>query len=204
MSDRPLTGDARPNAGALQTRENGHDVTIHRIGGRNRDGSPSFIGPWTFQCDQVRRVVEDALTGRVLNACAGKTKLNHSGEIVRNDLNPERDADHHVDVGTIDELFEPDTFDTVVFDPPFDQGQADEHYESMHARQLVPARKKLIELVRPGGVFVELGWNLQSASEQRGWGRDALHIFDRGPTLQPVFLTVDRNHQRRLTDGGFQ
>lgn len=198
-----MTGDETPTVGVLQTRENGHEVTIHRIGGRNRDGSPSFIGPWTFQCDQVRRVVEDALTGRVLNACAGKTKLHHSGEIVRNDLNPERDADHHVDVGAIDELFAPDTFDTVVFDPPFDQTQADDHYESMHARQLVPARKKLIELVRPGGVFVELGWNLQSASEQRGWGRDALHIFDRGPTLQPVFLTVDRNHQRRLTDGGW-
>lgn len=181
-----------------------YDVHVTRIGGRNKDGSPSYIGPWTFECDQVRRVVEKALTGRVLNACAGKTKLRHSDEVVRNDINPDRDADHHVDVGEIDGLFDPDTFDTVVFDPPFDQSQADEHYESMHARDLVPARKKLIELVRPGGRFVELGWNLQAANEQRGWSREELHIFDRGPTLQPVFLTVDRNYQRRLTDGGFR
>lgn len=189
--------------GLTQVRQDGYDITIHRVGGRNRDGSPSFIGPWTFECDQVRRVVEDALTGEVFNACAGKTKLRHSENIIRNDLNPERDADYHVDVGEIDEVFDEDSFDCVVFDPPFDQSQADEHYESMHARDLVPARKKLIALVRPGGVFVELGWNLQSANEQRGWTREAVHIFDRGPTLQPVFLTVDRNHQRRLTDGGW-
>lgn len=184
----------------MQTRANGHEVVIHRIGGRNRDGSPSFIGPWTFRCDQVRRVVEDALTGRTLNACAGKTKLHHSAKIIRNDLNPDRDADCHVDVEAIDTAFIADSFDTVVFDPPFDQSQADEHYESMHARQLGPARDKLLTLVRTGGVFVELGWNMHSANEQPGWEREALHIFDRGPTLQPVFLTIDRNHQRRLTD----
>lgn len=183
----------------VEARAEGYDISIHRVGGREPDGSPTYIGPWTFRTKMVRTIVEENLTGRVLNACAGKTKLTHGGgEVVRNDLNPERDADFHIDVCDVDEHFEEDSFDTVVFDPPFDQEQAEEHYESMHARQLVPARKKLIKLVRPGGRFVELGWNLQAANEQPGWSREAVHIYDRGPTLQPVFLTVDRNVQTTL------
>lgn len=171
---------------------------VHRVGGREPDGSPTYIGPWTFSTKMVRDVVEGALRGRVLNACAGKTKLTHSDEIVRNDLNPERDADYNADVCEIDETFDERSFDTVVFDPPFDQAQADDHYESMHARQLAPARKKLAALVRPGGVFVELGWNLHSIGmASTDWERAETHIYDRGPTLQPVYLLIDRRHSRQ-------
>lgn len=180
-------------------------VKIHRVGGRERDGSPTYIGPWTFKTRMVREVVEGWLLGRVLNACAGKTKLSHNGEIVRNDLNPERDADYHVDVCEATKHFDAHSFDTVVFDPPFDQAQADEHYESMHARQLAPARKELSHLVRPGGVFLELGWNMHSPSSFDGWTREQLHIYNRGPTLQPVFLTVDRRKTRQanLNEAGY-
>lgn len=183
-------------------RADGYDITMHQVGGREPDGSPSFIGPWTFRTKMVRDIVEDHLTGRVLNACAGKTELTHTAEIVRNDLNPDRDAEYHYDVCEIDEHFDENSFDTVVFDPPFDQAQADEHYKSMHARQLEPARQALATLVRPGGAIIELGWNAHGASSYPGWSRDELHIFQRGPCLQPVFLVVDRNYQTNLVEVG--
>jgi hypothetical protein len=175
---------------------------VHRVGGKEPDGTPTHVGKWTFQTKMIRDVVEGAIEGRVFNACAGKTELTHAGEVVRNDANPERDAEMHVDVCEIDEHLSPESFDSVVFDPPFDQAQADEHYESMHARQLAPARRKLAELVRPGGVFVELGWNMHSPHAFDGWKREAVHLYDRGPTLQPVFLTVDRRTSRQTTLAG--
>lgn len=180
----------------------GYDVDIHQVGGKHPGGKPIAIGRWTFETPVVRRVVEDNLGDEVLNACAGKTKLSQPGdrEIVRNDINPERDADHHYDVCEIDRYFEPNTFDTVVFDPPFDQDQADEHYEGMHASDIGQARAALAPLVRPGGKFIELGWNSHSVSAWSDWTRKNLHIFERGPCLQPVFLTVDWNHQRPLTE----
>lgn len=174
-------------------------VTIHTVGGREPDGSPTYIGPWTFQTKMIRDRVEGNLTGRVLNACAGKTKLHHTDEIIRNDLNPNRDADYHIDIANIDTEFDPASFGTVVLDPPFDQSQADEHYESMHARQLGPARRKLAALVAPGGVFIELGWNFHSPAAFDGWEREALHIFHRGPTLHPVFMTIDRRTTRQTS-----
>ena len=80
---------------------------------------------WTFQSDKIREWVESHLQGSVLNACAGKTYLQHSGEIVRNDLNEDRDADYHYDVIEIADHFPSNSFDTVVFDPPFSSEQSD-------------------------------------------------------------------------------
>jgi len=63
------------------------------------------------------------------------------------------DADYHYAVVEIGENFDEDSFDSVVFDPPFDQEQAREHYDGMHDTQRGPARRKLMGLVRPGGVL---------------------------------------------------
>lgn len=190
-----MTGELETAATA-----DGFDVEIHRVGGRHPDGTPIALGRWTFETPVVRHVVEDTLSGRILNACAGKTKLSAAGdrEIVRNDINPERNADYHYDVCEIDDHFDADTFDVGVFDPPFDQGQADELYDGMHASDLGRAREALATLVRPGGRLVELGWNSHSVAAWDGWDREALHIFERGPCLQPVFCAVDRNVQTTL------
>lgn len=193
---------ATSNDTELNHRE-GYTVRFHNVGGSEPDGTPTYIGPWTFKTGMVRRVVEDAMHGRVLNACAGKTHLSKEAadQIIRNDVNPEREADYHLDVVCIDDVFPADSFDTVVFDPPFDQTQADEHYESMHDKQRGPARRKLRELVRVGGTFIELGWNMHSVADQSdAWDREAVHIYRRGPSYQPVFLTIDRRNQHTLVD----
>lgn len=168
-----------------------------RNGGTTSNGDKQVFGRWTFEYQRAREFVEERLDGRVLNACAGKTKLDHDREIVRNDLNPDRDADYHIDVASIATRFDSQSFDTVVFDPPFDQAQAEEHYESMHDRQRGPSRRKLAGLVQPGGVFVECGWNMHSPGEFDGWRREEVHIFRRGPSYQPVFLTADRRESRQ-------
>jgi len=177
-----------------------YPVDVHRLGGRDPDGSPSFLGEWTFDTWEVREVVEDALQGRVLNATAGKTELRHgSGEIVRNDINPDIPADSRHDVCCIDEHYPTDSFDTVIFDPPFDAGQAEKRYEGFHAKEVTAAREALAGLVKPGGVMIEFGWSSHGAAAYHGWAREELHIFQRGPCLPDVFGFVDRNHQQKLS-----
>ncbi|MFB6120967.1 MAG: hypothetical protein ABEJ68_07635 [Halobacteriaceae archaeon] len=196
MTDSP-TGLRTPES------QESYPVEVHRMGGREPDGTPTVLDRWTFSARKVRRVVEDVLTGDVLNATAGKTKLRHGGgEIVRNDINEDIDADHHLDVCVIDEHFEDNSFDVCILDPPFDEGQADERYGGFHARDINAARQALANLTRPGGRLVEFGWNSHGASAFPGWRREELHIFQRGPCLPDVFGVVDRNHQTTLPDGG--
>ena len=161
-------------------------------GGRDRDGNPRTLGRWTFEYEPARELVESLLAGRVLNACAGKTKLRHDAEIVRNDLNPDRDADTHHNVEEIAEFFPPQSFDTVVFDPPFDDHQADDKYDGIHAKNIYAALEGFETLVRPGGRVLTFGWNSWGMKSFSAFEREDTHLLQRGPVLRDVIVTVDR------------
>lgn len=179
------------------------------IGGKEPDGKPAAIGRWTFQTKKVRDMLLPYLEGRVLNPFAGETRLSEYKRgitEIRNDLDPERPAEYHVDAAELGEIFDEESFDVVVLDPPFDQTQADEHYDGMHARDMGTVRKNLAPLVKPGGAMVEFGWNLWGAADYlEGWEREEKLLFRRGiPGRQPMLMVVDsRINQTTISDGGW-
>ncbi|QCW05041.1 hypothetical protein FGF80_16640 [Natrinema pallidum] len=169
-------------------------------GGRDPDGSARMLSRWTFEYAPAREFVENHLKGRVLNACAGRTKLDHVAEIVRNDLNPERDADTHFDVAEISNHFEPQSFDTVVFDPPFDQKQAETKYDGLHAKNVYAALRCFNELVRPGGAVICFGWNSWGMRSFDAFEREETRLLQRGPIHRDVIITVDRRTMGSLVE----
>lgn len=178
---------------------------LHTIGGKHPDGTPISIGPWTFECPQVRRVVEAYLSGRVLNACAGKTRLTYSGEVHRNDIDPERDADTHHDVAELDEHLESESYDTIVFDPPFDPDQAAEHYNGHKVGRgpsggIWKARDALANLTAPGGRVLSFGWNSVGLQARDDFDREAVHLFQRIQKPDVVLVVDRKTHQTLVTE----
>jgi hypothetical protein len=161
-------------------------------GGRDTDGSARMLSRWTFDYTPARKFVEERLKGRVLNACAGQTELNHDGEIVRNDLNPECDADTHHDVAEIADHFVTGEFDTVIFDPPFDEKQAETKYDGLHAKDVYAALDQFQQLVGPDGLVITFGWNSWGMSSFGAFEREETVLFQRGPIHRDYIATVDR------------
>ena len=182
----------------------GYPVYRWKVGGKEPDGKPTRIGAMTFETKIVRDIVLDHIDGRVLNACAGETKLSaykRGPTFVRNDINEDRDADHHYDVRILDWVLEWEQFDSVVFDPPFDPGRAAKLYEGWHASEYTGARTALGNLVKPGGVVVELGWNSYGLGDADGWDREAWYVYPQASFKGDVHLTVDRKvNQSALAD----
>ena len=170
-------------------------ITVSRTirnGGTTSDGTKQVFGRWTFEYPRAREFVEQRLQGRVLNACAGRVRLSHNSEIVRNDLNPEADADLHADVSEIAGHFEPMSFDTVVFDPPYDDIQAADKYDSLRADGVLNAFKQFNQLVRPRGAVITFGWNSWGMRSHDSFEREETALFQRGPCKRDVIATVDR------------
>ena len=172
-------------------------------GGRNSDGSARMLSRWTFEYEPARSIVEEHIEGRTLNACAGETKLEHDDEVVRNDLNPERDADTQHDVSNIADHFPPGSFDTVVFDPPFDEEQAETKYDGLHAKDVYSALRGFNELVRPGGKVLTFGWNSWGMRSFSAFERVETVLLQRGPIHRDVIVTVDERTSGSITDGGW-
>jgi len=170
-------------------------MTVDRIkiGGRTEDGEAVHLSPWTFEVPQIREIVEKWLSGEVLNACAGKTKLDHDGPIHRNDINPDHDADTHHDVREIDQHLEQNRFDTVVFDPPYTKEMADWHYEGNHIGRKWEPRGSIANVTAPGGHVLTFGYNSDGLDGWDGWERIATYYF-RTPNWSgyDIALSVDR------------
>lgn len=193
-----MTDDAHFGSGTAR-----EEVTeIISNGGRDADGTARMLGRWTFEYTPARSIVEEHLAGRVLNACAGKTALNHDGEIHRNDLNPERDADTSHDVSEIADHFEAQSFDTVVFDPPFDEKQAETKYDGLHAMDVYAALEAFEELVRPGGRVICFGWNSWGMRSFSAFERIETCLLQRGPIHRDVICTVDERTSHSLASNG--
>lgn len=94
---------------------------------------------WTFEDETIKRWAESHFEPGdcVLNACAGETRLTppEGGEIVRNDVNTDRDADLHVDVAELAAHLEKESFDVIVFDPPWSLYQSNLRYNGNHVRK---------------------------------------------------------------------
>lgn len=147
---------------------------------------------WTFKSKKIRRWVESRLQGRVLNACAGKTKLTHDHEIIRNDKNTDRDADIHVDVCEIAEHFEPESFDTIVYDPPFSQNQANRSYNGQQVGDDALAKRQFDELLSPGGNVIQFGFTTTCMPMSLGYERQSVAVWNTLGRMNDYLSVIDK------------
>lgn len=92
----------------------------------------------TFEEPNLRKYVLHHMEGRVLNACAGPTHLDEwyeGGEIVRNDINPDIESDVTADIAELALHFEENSFDVIVFDPPWTAYQSRLRYDNYHVHK---------------------------------------------------------------------
>lgn len=147
---------------------------------------------WTFSDPKVRDWVEERLEGRVLNLFAGKTKLKHDGDILRVDVDEDRDADLHVDALHIREHVRDRSFDTVVLDPPFSEIQSRKHYNGEHAGKFKHIRDEVAELVRPGGKTLTFGYHSTGMATTRGFDKQEILLINHGGRFPDTVGSVDR------------
>lgn len=156
---------------------------------------------WTFQSDKIRRWVEQRLQGRVLNACAGTTKLAHDHEIVRNDIDEDRDADSHVDVCEIGAHFDAESFDTIVYDPPFSQNQATRSYDGQEVGDDALAKRQFDTLLAPGGRVIQFGFTTTCMPMSLGYERQAVAVWNTLGRMNDYLSVVDTKPGELETEG---
>lgn len=160
------------------------------------------ISTWTFEDPDIKQWVESHLKGRVLNLFAGKTKLNHIGEIVRVDINEDRDADYHFDALHVSDYFDPRSFDVVILDPPFSEIQSRKHYEGEHAGKFKHIRDQVADLVKPGGKTITFGYHSTGLATTRGFEKQEITLINHGGRFPDTVGTVDQKHEQEVERKG--
>lgn len=129
----------------------------------------------TFDVPPIRKLIEDELTAGVwIDPFANKNKLAS----ITNDLNPDYDTDYHLDALQFMRMFEAESIDGVLYDPPYSPRQVAECYhgvgmevtsETTRASFWGNHKKEISRIVKPGGKVISFGWNSGGIGRKYGF-----------------------------------
>ena len=119
----------------------------------------------TFDIKPINALIKEELTdGLWIDPFANKNKT----VTITNDLNPEFDTDYHLDALDFLKMFDDNSINGVLYDPPFAPRQVSECYkgfgmevtqETTRASFWGNHKKEISRIVKAGGKVITFGWN---------------------------------------------
>lgn len=133
----------------------------------------AFVGRWLPRCEEW------------LDPFAGKfSPAKH-----RNDLNPDSNAEYHLDAEEFLKRFEPGVYG-LLFDPPYSPRQISEMYkgiglavgmtETQNGLLYARVRNAAVKILLPGSVVLSFGWNSTGMGKNRGFRIEEVMLVNHG------------------------
>jgi tRNA G10 N-methylase Trm11 len=120
---------------------------------------------------------------------------------ITNDLNPNYKTDYHLDALDFLKLFEDNSVDGVLYDPPYSLRQVSECYKgvgvavtqettqsSWRSRHLDEIKR----ILKPEGIVVCFGWNSMGVGKTRGFEMLEVLLVPHGGSKNDTIVTVEK------------
>lgn len=152
----------------------------------------------TFEVKPIRELVESELTeGTWLDPFANNKKY----ATITNDLNTDFDTTYHMDALDFLKMFEDNSVDGVLFDPPYSPRQIKECYESVgldtQGGKLTRSsfwsnmKIEIARIVKPNGKVLCFGWNSMGIGKTRGFRMEKVLLVPHGGNHNDTICTVE-------------
>ena len=141
----------------------------------------------TFSIKPIARFIGEEISDceMVVDPFARNSRLAH----ITNDLNPECDTDHHLDALEFLMLFDDESVDGVLYDPPYSPRQLKECYDNVglsltfeqtNAGYWASLKKEISRILRSGGIALSFGWNSQGIGCSNGFEKRRILMVAHG------------------------
>lgn len=126
---------------------------------------------------------------------------NHSTyATVTNDLNPEMDTDYHMDAYEFLQMFDDNSIDGVLYDPPYSPRQVSECYKNV-GREITQQdtqasfwskhKNEIARILKPNSKAICFGWNSMGCGLRRGFTMKRLLLVPHGGNHNDTIVTVE-------------
>ena len=139
----------------------------------------------------------DVCDGIIIDPFANENKFGN----VTNDLNPEYNTDYHMDATEFLKMFDDNSVDIVLYDPPYSPRQVSECYKALNmtvnmqttqAAYWSNQKKEIGRIVKPNGIAITCGWNSGGIGEKWGFTIEEILLVPHGGWHNDTIVTVDR------------
>ena len=152
----------------------------------------------TFVIDPIQALLKTHVgkSEKWIDAFANSSKV----ATVTNDLSEEYQTDFHMDALDFFKIFEVESVDGVLYDPPYSLRQVSECYKNvgrevtMETTQSSWRRNHLDEIsriIKLGGKLICFGWNSSGAGIKRGFEMQEILLVPHGGSHNDTIVTVE-------------
>ena len=132
----------------------------------------------------------------IIDPFANKNRIAN----ITNDLDIQFDTDYHLDALDFLKLFENDSIDMVLYDPPYSPRQVAECYKALgqtvnmqttQASYWSNQKKEIGRIVKTNGVVITCGWNSGGIGKKYGFDIDEILLIPHGGWHNDTIITVE-------------
>jgi hypothetical protein len=153
----------------------------------------------TFDIPPIKDFIYSYLpkTGCIIDPFANKNRVAN----ITNDLNPEYDTDYHMDALDFLKLFEEDSVDCVLYDPPYSPRQVSECYknfgmnvtsETTRCSFWSAHKKEISRILRLNGIVLSFGWNSNGIGKSYGFEIEGILLVAHGSHHNDTICVAER------------
>lgn len=161
----------------------------------------------TFKIAPIKELLTREIQGGVwVDPFCGGTRLTQ--ESVTNDMNPNINADYHMDALEFLKMLKTESADGVIYDPPYSLRQVVECYKgfgkdvtqedtqsSWRARHL----DEIARILKPKGKAICFGWNSNGVGKKRGMQMERVLLIPHGGSKNDTIVTVEVKRYEQTT-----
>ena len=151
----------------------------------------------TFDIKPIKELImQEKTDGIWIDPFANKNKLAN----ITNDLNPEFDTDYHIDALDFLKMFDDNSIDGVLYDPPYSLRQVAECYknfgievtsETTRSTFWTNHKKEISRSVKAGGIVITFGWISGGIGNKYGFEIQRILLVPHGGWHNDTICTVE-------------
>lgn len=158
----------------------------------------------TFKIKAIRDLIVKYAKGIILdpfaNECSVKKYLIDC-EYISNDLDTKFDTDYHLEAQDFMGIFEDESVDMVLYDPPYSNRQVSECYNKLgktvtmqdtQSSYFTRFKKEIGRIVRPNGIVISCGWNSGGIGKTNGFEIVEILLVAHGGHHNDTIVVVER------------
>lgn len=151
----------------------------------------------TFEIKPIKSLIDKYSFGKIVDPFANNNKIAN----VTNDLDEQYDTDYHMDALDFLKLFDDNSVDTVLYDPPYSVRQVSEVYrklghsvnmETTQATFWSKQKEQIGRIVKKDGIVISCGWNSGGIGKKYGFEIQEILLVPHGGAHNDTIVVVDK------------
>lgn len=152
----------------------------------------------TFDIKPIKEIIDKYMVdGVIIDPFANKNKI----ATITNDLDEQYDTNYHMDATDFLKMFEDNSVDMVLYDPPYSPRQVSECYKSLgktvnmqttQASYWSNQKKEIGRILKPNGIVITCGWNSGGIGKKYGMEIQEILLVPHGGWHNDTIVTVEK------------